>query len=356
MADRKLSFTQILLLIFMIMLAVAIISVGIFLVIRTSPAPPATPGALVTNTQSAPSIKLFNITPSDKIYLGECVSIHWQVDGGIKKISISRASETLDPNAPIEGEIQDCPTQTGKYKYQINAIGAGGAKQKGHSITVLARINDTPTPLPLEILNFEADKIEIMKGECVNIFWSVSGRSPSIRITRNQGFIHASDEQSGSFKDCPTSIGSVVYSIEASNTSGELVTTDTWVQVYSPTPTPSTPIGGSWFLVFYLNEQESYSRVITNTLITASFVSDGDLNGSAGCNTYKSNYSEEDAFNLSISEVITTQDFCTSPDGIMEQENQIIILLPLASYYHINDGRLEIFDELGRKILIFSKE
>jgi len=90
--------------------------------------------------------------------------------------------------------------------------------------------------------------------------------------------------------------------------------------------------------------------VIPGTTITAVFDASGQLSGSSGCNTYSANYTS-DATSISIGAPIGTQQLCSDPPGIMEQESAYWSVLPLASSYENSSSVLNIHDANGRIIL-----
>ena len=99
----------------------------------------------------------------------------------------------------------------------------------------------------------------------------------------------------------------------------------------------------SWQLIFYRKTQ-----VMADTTITARF-ENGEINGSAGCNSYFGTYQIEGE-NLAVGQIGWTEMFCMEPDGIMDQEIFYLESLEDAQRYEIVDGRLMIFRSDGEAL------
>jgi heat shock protein HslJ len=110
-------------------------------------------------------------------------------------------------------------------------------------------------------------------------------------------------------------------------------------------PTVDPLEGTEWQLVFYRKTQ-----VIKGTRITANF-KNGEINGSAGCNSYFGRYQDEGQ-NLTIGEIGMTEMYCMEPEGLMDQESTYLKLLAEAQSYEITDGRLIIILS-GQETLTF---
>ncbi|MGI9645311.1 MAG: META domain-containing protein [Ilumatobacteraceae bacterium] len=76
------------------------------------------------------------------------------------------------------------------------------------------------------------------------------------------------------------------------------------------------------------------------TELTASFT-DGDVNGTAGCNNFFGTY-EVDGDSLTIGPLASTEKFCEDPEGVMEQELAYLGLLAAAESYSVSGDLLSI--------------
>lgn len=100
-------------------------------------------------------------------------------------------------------------------------------------------------------------------------------------------------------------------------------------------------------------ETENLKDVLEDTEITATFNSDeGQVTGSAGCNSYFGSYEAEDA-NLSIPGPIgATEMSCGEQKDT--QEREYLSILQAAESYEIEDGKLTI--NCGNQVLIFESK
>lgn len=100
--------------------------------------------------------------------------------------------------------------------------------------------------------------------------------------------------------------------------------------------------GTLWIMNSYNNGQGGVVSALPDVTVSAQFA-DGQLTGSAGCNSYNAAY-EVDGSNLTIGEAIATRVFCGEPEGIMEQESAYLTALTRTATFTINGDRLELFD------------
>ena len=103
------------------------------------------------------------------------------------------------------------------------------------------------------------------------------------------------------------------------------------------------------FLMSY-EMQNKLEGLIEDTEITATFNStEGEVSGSAGCNTYWAVY-EVKGGELSIFDMSFTEMACISPEGVMEQEQVFLSLLAKAQSFEANDATLTIFCSGGQQL------
>jgi heat shock protein HslJ len=101
-------------------------------------------------------------------------------------------------------------------------------------------------------------------------------------------------------------------------------------------PTTDSLNGTSWKFYAYRK-----SRPIEGSTLTISF-EDGQIHGSAGCNSYGGSY-EVDGGKITISEIFSTLMACPEPEGLMEQETMFLQFLGNAQRFETVDGQLQIF-------------
>ncbi len=112
----------------------------------------------------------------------------------------------------------------------------------------------------------------------------------------------------------------------------------------------SDPLDGtSWVLFAYRK-----SKPIPGKTITADF-EDGQVHGSAGCNTYSGNYAVS-AGNISFENLVITLMACLEPQGIMEQEQMIMQFIRDAQTYQLSGEQLMIFRSDGEALTFVPKE
>lgn len=77
-----------------------------------TPAPPLPP--------NQPVIHSFSVQP-DQIGAGGCVDLRWQTGGGTSWVNLWRGDYMVWENAPLSGQVQDCPQERGTLKYRLIA-------------------------------------------------------------------------------------------------------------------------------------------------------------------------------------------------------------------------------------------
>ena len=95
--------------------------------------------------------------------------------------------------------------------------------------------------------------------------------------------------------------------------------------------------------------------VLADTEITAEFVSsERTVKGSAGCNSYFGSY-ELEGSQLSIPGPIgATEMYCAEPEGVMDQEQEYLMLLESSDSYTMDSDELTI--NCGSEVLVFIEE
>jgi heat shock protein HslJ len=117
----------------------------------------------------------------------------------------------------------------------------------------------------------------------------------------------------------------------------------------SPTPDAvSNPLIDTEWVLAGWGSQDAPQTPLPGTPVTIQF-RDGDLEGSAGCNSYFGSY-ETDGKALAIGQVGNTEMWC---EGLMEQETAFLELLQTAQTFELADNRLVI--ESAEGVLIFEQ-
>jgi heat shock protein HslJ len=87
---------------------------------------------------------------------------------------------------------------------------------------------------------------------------------------------------------------------------------------------------------------------ISGTTITATF-EDGQVSGSAGCNSYSGSY-QVSGDTITVGAVAITEMACLEPEGVMEQELLFVEFLTDAQTFRIADGQLQTFRPDGEAL------
>ncbi len=115
--------------------------------------------------------------------------------------------------------------------------------------------------------------------------------------------------------------------------------------------TACRPLVGSDWTLISLNGHE----LIPETTITLSFTGEG-LVGYGGCNQYGTAVEiKDDTFVFEEKHLASTEFYCVGPEGNIEQEKEYITTLESIVTYSSSDGRLEMNNEVGDVVLIFTK-
>ena len=110
-------------------------------------------------------------------------------------------------------------------------------------------------------------------------------------------------------------------------------------------------IAGGW-VVTGLHSGSSFVDPIAATEITAVFLEDGRLSGSAGCNGYSTAYTTDGA-SITIEPAAATKKFCGEPEGLMDQEAAYLTALGEAAEYSVDGSTLELLDGAGSQLVTF---
>jgi len=308
----------------------------------------------VTQSVTAPQINRFTVTPENQITLGQCVDIQWQVQGSISSVVIGRNNGTLWDNAPVSGNLADCPPSTGSFIYSIAATGPGGVSRAQRTINVVSAATATPVPTPAPeapaITMFNVSPTQVEAGKCVTGQWSISGGASRARLLKNGSVISDNVPFVGTAQDCNTAPGQIIYRLEAYNAAGQMVSQERAVTVNEVTP--SNPLANTFWRLDAIDKGGSLSPLIADTQITAQFGANDDLNGTAGCNNYTSNYYVTGQ-GMTISNVSSSIQMCTGPEGVMDQESLYLQLLPQVGMFKVEGSKLTLSSNSGQVLLVY---
>ena len=115
---------------------------------------------------------------------------------------------------------------------------------------------------------------------------------------------------------------------------------------------PISLTGIEWDMLSYNNGKGGLVSALADTKITALFSEEGELTGSAGCNSYSTSYEVSDSA-IEIFPAATTRMYCSIPEGIMEQESEYLAALQSAASYEIQGKELVLLDANNTRAVIY---
>jgi heat shock protein HslJ len=121
-----------------------------------------------------------------------------------------------------------------------------------------------------------------------------------------------------------------------------------------PSAPPATLTSNTWKLAWFDDTNGVWSKVAEGSTITATFLNEGKVTGSGGCNGYSSD------FQLGVNPRIwfrrpevPQNHLCQAPNGVMSQESAYFTDLEWAETYSITNNQLIIYNKANTKILQF---
>jgi ABC-type amino acid transport substrate-binding protein len=97
---------------------------------------------------SAPVINSFTLYPSGTVPLGTCLDISWDIQGDVSRVSLFYNNGVIWDYAPVRGNTNHCPPQTGVAGYNIKASGPGGNAEAWQYADVEMLVTTLPAPVP----------------------------------------------------------------------------------------------------------------------------------------------------------------------------------------------------------------
>jgi heat shock protein HslJ len=125
---------------------------------------------------------------------------------------------------------------------------------------------------------------------------------------------------------------------------------DSGNMIFSPLPRREL-VGPTWQLLSYNNGRGAVVSVLPEPLANATFTAEGQVRGSAGCNTYRGAFTARGE-TLSIGPLATTRMACSPP--VMQQEQAFLQALESATQYRFEANRLVLRNAEGAMQAIFA--
>jgi heat shock protein HslJ len=113
---------------------------------------------------------------------------------------------------------------------------------------------------------------------------------------------------------------------------------------------PADPLDGTAWVLMYVRK----STPIPDTTITATF-EDGQVHGSAGCNTYSGSYQVTDG-TIEVGPTAITEMFCMEPEGVMDQETMFVQFLQDVRTLRFVDDQLQLSRPDGETLTFVPQE
>ncbi len=120
-----------------------------------------------------------------------------------------------------------------------------------------------------------------------------------------------------------------------------------------PVSSPPTLTSTTWNLAWFDDTKGVWSSVAEGSTVTATFLNEGVVTGSGGCNGYTVDYQLGNESRIWIRRPAVPEHLCQTPNGVMSQESAYFTDLEWAETYAITDNQLLIFDKGNKKILQF---
>jgi len=114
---------------------------------------------------------------------------------------------------------------------------------------------------------------------------------------------------------------------------------------------PPSLLSTTWKLAWFDDTKGVWSKVAEGSTITATFLNEGRITGSGGCNGYSADYQLGNESRILIRRPIVPDRLCQTPNGVMSQESVYFTELQGAETYSITNGQLLIFNKENTKIL-----
>ncbi|WAI01921.1 META domain-containing protein [Methanogenium organophilum] len=112
--------------------------------------------------------------------------------------------------------------------------------------------------------------------------------------------------------------------------------------------------GTEWMLTGYNNGAGGFVSVLTGTAVTAAFSEDGQISGTAGCNSYSGAYVVTGSA-ISIGPLAMTEMYCMDPEGVMAQESAYLAAVQAAASFRVGPGDLTITDADGTRMAVYKR-
>ena len=319
--------------------------VGIKVAKPKTPIPTPTPTLTPT---PAPIVQF--IADKTHIQEGACTTLYWNTLDVSHTYLFEEGEDWQDKEVPAQGNQEVCPAET--TTYILGVVLPDDSRQTTSLTITVSRIQ------PPNILTFSSAPTEqVVLGQSVQLHWDIRGDVTKITLSANEVPILANAPAFGALQHTPEQLGTIKYTLLAEGPGGaqlaDLVINvvesapeptetpapePTETSVPEPTATPGQDelIGPTWGLVSRAQTKMSPIPTLPDTQITLQLTDDGAYSGQAGCNTYSGTYRLSEGNVLLFDPPVTTRQYCKQPEGVMEQEEAYLSLLPKVNAFEID--------------------
>ncbi|GMR02724.1 MAG: hypothetical protein BMS9Abin20_1070 [Acidimicrobiia bacterium] len=108
--------------------------------------------------------------------------------------------------------------------------------------------------------------------------------------------------------------------------------------------------GTEWTVIAVNDQNGGVLSTLGDTVPMLVFQDESAVSGTTGCNSFSGTYSAEEG-SIDIRSLSVTEMFCSSPDGLMDQEARVLTALERSTAYRVEDQTLDLFDDDGSRLL-----
>jgi len=218
-------------------------------------------------------------------------------------------------------------------------------------------VRPTPIPPPGAKISFWADRTQINRGECATLNWDVHNVRGVWVYPQGSDFNAFPRTGQGNERVCPAATTTYEMRVKLNDGSTQFrqVTINVTQPIAPPQPPPVEqpiappqppllvdPLAGTrWNVVNFNNGMGAVTGTIADTSITLAFDGSGQATGNAGCNTYSAAY-QAGGNSLTVERPNATMQFCETPEGVMQQEQQYLAALSSAATFNLSGDQLQI--------------
>ena len=308
-------------------------------VLPTAVVPPATPTPLPPAT-ATPVAQISFSADQTTIDQGQCTTLRWSAQN-VESIWINPQNDLFDRTPhPSQGSQQVCPVVTTTYEMRTQ-------QRDGSFVVNEVTVNVNATQEAQ--ISFWADSTTIDQGRCTRLHWSVENVQSVWVYPQGERFDRFPRVGNDSESVCPerTTTYEMRVLLRDNSTVFRTVTINVNV-VATPVPPTATPapvvdplVETRWDVIQFNTGRESVTSLLGDTTANVNFGSGGQVSGNASCNNFNTSY-QVNGRNITIGQPSTASMLCPDPEGVMEQEAELLAALQSAATFSISGNVLEM--------------